>query len=74
MKDCDVCCCIYHVEMEELRVGFNHMKHKFGLHSEVHCECEKNCGPDLDSPNSCLDSLATYPGIITLWEAFVYPL
>ncbi len=46
--DCDVSCCIYHVEMEELRVGFNHMSHKSGLHSKVHCECEKNCEPNMD--------------------------
>ncbi len=25
MKDCNACCCIYYVEMEGLKVGFNHM-------------------------------------------------
>ena len=25
LKDRNVCCCIYHVEMEELRVGFNYI-------------------------------------------------
>jgi hypothetical protein len=74
MKDCDVCCCIYHVKMGELRVGFNHMRHKSRLHLEVHCECEKNCGPNLNSYGSCLDSHAIYPCIIALWEVFVYPL
>jgi hypothetical protein len=29
MKDCNACCCIYYVEMEGLKVGFNHMWQKF---------------------------------------------
>jgi hypothetical protein len=35
MKDRNVCCYIYHVKMEELRVGFNHMKQKCELHLVV---------------------------------------
>jgi hypothetical protein len=45
MKDQNVCCCIYHVEMEELKMGFNHMRQKCGLHSNYHCDCESICAP-----------------------------
>jgi hypothetical protein len=31
MKEWNVYYCIYHVEMEELRVGFNHMRQKSEL-------------------------------------------
>ncbi len=46
MKEQNVCCYIYHVEMEELKVGFNHMRHKSKLHSISHCDwdCEVVCG------------------------------
>jgi hypothetical protein len=72
MKDRNVCCCIYHVEMEELRVGFNHMRQKFGLHLEIHCQCEAICGAINDSPTSCGGSHATYLGLTTLWEIVIY--
>jgi hypothetical protein len=32
-------CCIYHVEMEELRLGLNNMKAKSSLHHNDACEC-----------------------------------
>ncbi len=54
-------------------MGFNHMRQKFGLHLEIHYECEEICGPDLDSPGSCLNSHAIYPSVIALWKTFVYP-
>jgi hypothetical protein len=38
MKERNVCCYIYHVEMEELKVGFNHMRHKSELRSISHCD------------------------------------
>jgi hypothetical protein len=39
LKDRNVCCCIYDVEMEELRVGFNYMRAMSGIHSKTACEC-----------------------------------
>jgi len=40
MKECNVWCCIYHVELEELWMGFNHMCQKSRLHSNFHCDRE----------------------------------
>ncbi len=73
MKDYNVCCCIYHVEMAELRVGFNHMRQKSRLHLEIHCQCEAICGAINDSPINCVGSHASYLGLIALWEAIVCP-
>jgi hypothetical protein len=33
MKDRNVCCCIYHVEMEKLTMAFNFMRKLFGIHA-----------------------------------------
>jgi hypothetical protein len=46
MKDRNVCCCIYHVEMEELRVDFNFMRKLSGIHASntCNCDCEEVCG------------------------------
>jgi hypothetical protein len=63
----------YHIEMEELRVGFNHMRQKFGLHSEIHYQCKTICGTIDDSPTSCVGSHATYFNITAVWEAVVCP-
>lgn len=71
MKDQNVCCCIYHVEMEELKVGFNHMRQKCGLHSNSHCDCESICAPTDGFPISCVGDHATYHGITIMWEAIV---
>jgi len=63
----------YHIEMEELKVQFNHMRQKFGLYSEIHCQCKAICGTTNDSPTSCVGSYAIYPNIIALWEVIVCP-
>jgi hypothetical protein len=33
MKDQNVCCCIYHVELDKLQQGLNYMRTKFGVSS-----------------------------------------
>jgi hypothetical protein len=33
MKEWNVCCCIYHVEIDELQGALNNMHTKFGIHS-----------------------------------------
>lgn len=53
-----VCCCIYHVEMEILCVGFHNMCYNEDIHSETQCECACNelcCPNDIDSP-FCVDT------------------
>jgi hypothetical protein len=57
MKDCNVCYCIYHVDMEELRAGFNHMWQKARLHSRFHYHREAICEPIDDSTTSCVGSI-----------------
>jgi len=75
MKDQNVCCCIYHVELEELRVGFNHMLQKLGLHLSSHCDC--NCEAICQSIDGlidgCMGSHATFPSLITMWESIICP-
>lgn len=66
MKNCNVYCYIYHVEMEELKMGFNHMRQKYGLHSK----CEVVCGIINYSFTSCVGSHANLAKI-TFWEAIV---
>ncbi len=39
MKEQNTCCCIYHIEMEELQLGLNNMKVKSSLHHSDECEC-----------------------------------
>jgi hypothetical protein len=73
MKDWNVYCCIYHVKMEELRMGLNHMKQKSRLHLKAHYDCEAICGVIDESQSTCVDSHATYPGITRLWKAIVCP-
>jgi len=70
MKECNVCCYIYHVEMEELHVVLNNMHMKFNIHSKTQCQCscEEICQPiDVESFN-CVGTLTTYPTLTTLWE------
>lgn len=40
LKERNMCCCIYHVEMQELLVAFNNMKAKLGLYSQIDCDCD----------------------------------
>jgi hypothetical protein len=71
MKDQNVCWWICHIEMEELRVGLNHMRQKSRLHLEVHYDCEAICGATDESPSTCVGSHAIYHGITRLWETIV---
>ncbi len=70
-KRWNVCCCIYHVEMEELKVGLNHTKQKSRLHLESHCDCEAICGSTHESPFTCVGSHAICLGKIRLWETIM---
>jgi hypothetical protein len=73
MKDRNVCCCIYHVELEELRFEFNYMHEKSKLHFDFHCDYEKTYDYDdySNDSNGCMGKHATYRGLTTLWETIV---
>ena len=36
----NVCCCIYHVEIDELCIGYNFMREKSSLHNSSECTCK----------------------------------
>jgi hypothetical protein len=41
MKERNVYCCIYHVEMNELQIGKNNMCTKVGIHLDCGYNCEE---------------------------------
>ena len=47
LKDFNTCCCKYHQDMIEIKVGFNNMRalaiHRQGLNSPCICSCESIC-------------------------------
>jgi hypothetical protein len=75
MKERNVYYCIYHVEMEELKVGFNHMWQKSELQSSSHCDydCEEICEYVDGLTIGYMDSQATYSKVIKMWESIACP-
>lgn len=87
LKERNVCCCIYHVEMDELRQGFNNMRQRSGMHNSrlCSCTCEEVCRPEgqdecaciepcrKDDSGCCKGSLSTYAGTTELQEAILCP-
>ena len=57
MKDRNTCCCIYHVELEELRVALNNMRKSKNVCSH--------------SPGTCIVGSKLYVGLTELWESIV---
>jgi len=48
MREWTSCCCRYHVELVELRIGLNNMRSKIGgFHANCDCDyrCVGFCGP-----------------------------
>lgn len=75
MKEWNVCCCICHVELEELWVALNNIRLISSIHSEIHCEssCEDVYQPKTTKTNICTSSHATNLGLTTLWESMICP-
>ena len=73
LKERNVCCCIYDVEMEELRVEFNYMRSKAGLHFEgaCSCDCEEVC--EGISGQHCSAELNTFSGVTAMVESIMCP-
>ena len=57
MKDRNTCCCIYHVELEELKVALNNMRKSKNVCSH--------------SPATCIAGSKLYAGLTELWESIV---
>jgi hypothetical protein len=74
MKDRNVCCCIYHVEMEELRVGFNFMRKLSDIYANntCNCDCEEVCGGRDEC--GCKGHFLTFPGTTSMMESILCPL
>jgi hypothetical protein len=69
MKERNVCCCIYHVEIQELLVALNNMRAKFGLHDPTVCNCD--CKVCDSNECGCVPKLCTYSGTIVFWESIM---
>ena len=64
MKERNTCCCIYHVELNELRIALN--KYHATRPAGHYCEHEMESA-------SCEASSMEFNGLTTLWEAVVCP-
>lgn len=73
LKERNVCCCIYHVEMEELRVGFNHMRTKADLHPEKACDCDCEDVCQSTGENQCCARLCTFSGVTAMVDSILCP-
>jgi hypothetical protein len=71
LKERNVCCYIYHVEMQELLVAFNNMRAKLGLHSQIDCDCDCEEVCRGYQGLGCAASLIAYAGLTTLCEAIL---
>ena len=69
----NVCCCIYHVEMEELLSAFTQLRTKSGIHNKEYCNCQ--CEVCLSETNVglCVAGVFVYPGLTTISEAVLCP-
>jgi hypothetical protein len=74
MKEWNVCCYIYHVEIDELQGALNNMHTKSRIHfSSCDYFCEEICQPTYEESSECVGALTTYPTLTSLWESVVYP-
>jgi len=87
LKERNVCCYIYYVEMDGLQIAFNFMCMKLGFYNSKICECfcEDVCEPEGEEvctcPEPCCDSdhmcykgrHLTYAGTTELIEAILCP-
>jgi hypothetical protein len=75
MKEWNVCCCIYHVEIDELWGALNNMHTNCGNHynSQCQCSCKEICQFVDEESSKCVGALTTYPILTSLWESLVCP-
>ena len=64
MKERNTCCCIYHVEFNELRIALN--KYHASRPNEQLCQHGTESG-------SCEASSTEFEGLTSLWESVVCP-
>ncbi len=72
MKEWNVCCCSYHVEIDEMQGALNNMCTKFGIHFNwCECFCEEICQYANEESFECVGALTTYPTLTSFWEPMV---
>jgi hypothetical protein len=73
LKERNTCCCIYHVEMDFMKVGLSHLKDQLrGLHSRITCNCQcQVCKGEVEG--TCHAHHAIYKRITMMWESCVCP-
>ena len=69
----NVCCCIYHVEMEELLSAFTQLRTKSGIHdkSDFTCQCEVCLSESY--VQHCVAGVFFYPGLTAISNAILCP-
>ena len=69
----NVCCCIYHVEMEELLFALNQLRTKFRIHSKAECTCQCEVCLSETNVDHCVAGVFVYPGLTAILEAVLCP-
>jgi hypothetical protein len=74
LKDRNVCCCRYHVELDMLREGINYMRDaRKGVHATCTCRCQVCAHSSNDEGVSCGAHEVVFKGITKLWQEVVCP-
>ncbi len=68
-----MCCCIYHVEMEELRVGCNFMRAKSGIHDKGACKCQCEVCESVKGEGRCSAHFSTFSGLTAMVDSILCP-
>jgi hypothetical protein len=65
IKEWSTCCYRYHIELMELKIGFNNMCSKTkGIHANCGCSCVDVCCPiDAQDVTKCCASQITFLGL-----------
>lgn len=73
LKERNTCACKYHVEMVELRHGFNNMRTgSKGVHGRnCTCGCDICCS---NTPGECLADRVQFSGLTDMWSSILCPV
>jgi hypothetical protein len=75
LKEFNTCCYQYHIELRELKDGFNNIR-LCGPDEVCICECNEVCNPlifthDQHQTPSCLSNESILKGVIDFWQKIV---
>lgn len=77
LTDRNVCCCIYHVQMDLMRQGLNNLRdHLKGIHRIPYCACDCIVCRDevADGDATCSAHTRVYQRVSALWTECVCPV